>query len=29
MGMNSKLGAQNFQFLLNVMQWLGGLDGPE
>lgn len=29
MGMNSEPGAHNLQFLLNVMQWLGGLDGPE
>ena len=29
MGMNSEPGAHNLQFLLNVMHWLGGLDGPE
>lgn len=28
-GMNSDRGVHILQFLLNVMQWLGGLDGPE
>jgi hypothetical protein len=29
MGMNHDRGIHNLQFLLNVMQWLGGFDGPE